>query len=282
MFTDPTPRRLAARIDAARAGADSGGEAFGVLLPLRSTGTEAPLFCIHPFIGLSWSYGGLTQYVGVDRPVYGIQSPALSGGQLPDTIEEIAALYLEHVRGVQPEGPYHLLGWSFGGVVAHAMAVQLRDAGEQVATVALLDSHLELVDGEDSVDENIRGVLGGLGIDIDLGPNDADLTIEDVVEMLGEVEGFPATLTADRLARVVESAGRAGEQIEAYRPRPFDGEVDYFVAGRDRTLGASQWTSSVRAISTHEVDVDHNAMTSPQALAAIGPVLDAVLRGIRD
>ena len=49
--------------------------------------------------------------------------------------------YVSIIRKIQPTGPYNLLGWSFGGLVAHAIATQLQDMGEEVALLALLDSY---------------------------------------------------------------------------------------------------------------------------------------------
>ena len=55
----------------------------------------------------------------------------------------MASDYLEQIRRIQPNGPYHLLGWSFGGYVAHSMAAQLEQQGEKVALLALLDSNVD-------------------------------------------------------------------------------------------------------------------------------------------
>ena len=59
----------------------------------------------------------------------------------PGSIEEMADDYLAEIRKIQPHGPHHLLGWSFGGLVAHAVAVRLEAVWEEVALLALLDSH---------------------------------------------------------------------------------------------------------------------------------------------
>ena len=59
----------------------------------------------------------------------------------PHTIDEMAADYLKLIRKIQPAGPYNLLGWSFGGLVAHAIATQLQSTGDEVALLALLDSY---------------------------------------------------------------------------------------------------------------------------------------------
>ncbi|KIX77109.1 hypothetical protein SF23_13880, partial [Streptomyces sp. MBRL 10] len=99
--------------------------ALDVLLPLRPGGTAAPLFCVHPAAGISWVYSGLLRHLDPDRPVHGLQARGLRGGS-PSSVTEIAEDYVRQIRAVRPEGPYHLLGWSFGAVVAQAMAVALQ------------------------------------------------------------------------------------------------------------------------------------------------------------
>ncbi|MBM4508965.1 hypothetical protein GS421_03455 [Rhodococcus hoagii] len=98
---------------------------------------EPPLFCVHPLSGLAWSYAGLAGSTG-GRPLYGLQATGEDG--MPDGIGELAARYVDRVRAIQPQGPYHLLGWSLGGNIAHEMAVRLQDIGEDVASLTILDA----------------------------------------------------------------------------------------------------------------------------------------------
>ncbi|MDJ0001068.1 thioesterase domain-containing protein, partial [Rhodococcus ruber] len=71
--------------------------------------------------------------------VYGLQDPGISNRDAaPSSIEEFAFVYVRMIRDVQPHGPYHLLGWSLGGVIAHAVATQLQSEGEDVALLALV------------------------------------------------------------------------------------------------------------------------------------------------
>ncbi|MEU0507577.1 amino acid adenylation domain-containing protein, partial [Nocardia sp. NPDC005998] len=74
IFTDPTPATLAGRIDARLRGLDEPdtGDVLAVVLPLRAAGAEAPLFCVHPAVGLAWGFSGLVQHLDPDRPVYGL------------------------------------------------------------------------------------------------------------------------------------------------------------------------------------------------------------------
>ncbi|MET7456743.1 amino acid adenylation domain-containing protein [Streptomyces sp. NPDC005574] len=115
--------------------------AFDVVLPIRTRGTEPPLFCIHPGGGVSWCYLPLARQVPQEIPLYGIQARGLDGGgEVAGSAREMATYYLEQIRAIQPSGPYRLLGWSFGGNLIHEMAVQLRAAGEQVGALVLLDA----------------------------------------------------------------------------------------------------------------------------------------------
>src|SRR5262249_62199029 len=92
-----------------------------VLLPLRTSGRSRPLFCIHPAGGLSWSYSALMQHLPAGHPIYGLQARGIPEPQMnPQTLDEMAADYLASIRQLQPNAPYNLLGWSFGGPAAHS------------------------------------------------------------------------------------------------------------------------------------------------------------------
>src|SRR4029453_11314782 len=110
LFNAPSVAELANQLNAA----PSNNE-FDPILPIRTPGNGAPLFCIHPVGGLAWSYAGLAKIIDGDRPIYAVQTPALKHpGYGPASIAEMAADYIARIRTIQPHGPYHLLGWSFG------------------------------------------------------------------------------------------------------------------------------------------------------------------------
>ncbi|MFD6106776.1 alpha/beta fold hydrolase, partial [Nocardia salmonicida] len=149
VFAAPTPRALAARIDAVDPrtqrpadGLASLGSRLDPVLELRAEGSVPPLFCIHQIGGTAWKYAPLARLLRAERPIIGLQMPQLTE---PDkqtrTLDELAQFYLDAVRRIQPQGPYHLLGYSLGGNLAHAMAAILEAEGEQVGYVGLLDSH---------------------------------------------------------------------------------------------------------------------------------------------
>jgi amino acid adenylation domain-containing protein/non-ribosomal peptide synthase protein (TIGR01720 family) len=281
MFLDPTPAGIAHRLELP-ARATGVEEALAVVIPLRAQGRGTPLFCVHPGIGLSWGYAGLVRYLPPDRPVYGLQLPAISGEPLPESIEQLARRYVDEIRNIQPEGPYDLLGWSLGGIIAHAMAVELRASGDEVATLALMDSYPE--DGEQPAvgQLDLRELLRGLGVETDLSDN--QLTYERAAQLLGETFGAEAGVTAEHLERI--AAGYENSKRLGYRfvPRVYDGNVLFFPAMRNgdggaRARSAEEWRSLVTGrIDEQPVDCGHNDMIEPQSLAVIGPVLARSLK----
>ena len=114
---------------------------------LQPTGALAPLFCIHPAGGFVAIYEPLAQRLGTDRPVIGLQSRTLqTGASEHDSLASLAHEYARLIRSHQPQGPYHLVGFSVGGLLALAVAQVLEAEQQKVALVALLDSDLRVVD----------------------------------------------------------------------------------------------------------------------------------------
>ena len=111
------------------------------LVPIRPRGSLTPLFCVHPASGVIFPYYGVANYFEPDRPLYAIQDPAVEADRTPrDHVEEMAADYVEAIKEVQPHGPYHVIGWSFGGYLAYEMARQLTLQGETVGLVGVIDT----------------------------------------------------------------------------------------------------------------------------------------------
>ncbi|MEV6364243.1 non-ribosomal peptide synthase/polyketide synthase [Nocardia asteroides] len=270
-FTDPTPAVVVERL---RAQDDSADDAFAVLLPLRVGGTGAPLFCLHPVGGVSWSFAGLARHLGPDRPIYGLQSPALTADEpLPATVEAWAQRYVEAIRAVQPDGPYHLLGWSLGGLLAHAVATRLQAEGAEVASLAMMDSWLG--EGPERTPlPTVGDLLGGLAGDA----LDVTFDADGLAAAAAGLGGPLAALDRTRLARIVDAATASMSMVDAYRPDRFDGDLVYFAATADDPTGArgaASWGTAITGdVHRHGIDVTHWAMASEAALARIAAVLD--------
>lgn len=108
---------------------------------IQPRGRKPPLYLVHGVGGgMQWGYEHLARCLGPDQPVYMIQCHAARGLPEPATIEEMAARYVRDIRAAQPNGPYHVGGYCFGGNVAFEMARQLHQLGAQVGVVALINS----------------------------------------------------------------------------------------------------------------------------------------------
>ena len=110
------------------------------LVPIQPHGKQPPLFCLHPIGGNILEYYPLANYLGQEQPIYGIQSQGLDGNQTPlESVEEMASCYIKDITTIQPHGPYFLVGYSFGGLLAFEIAQQLQAQGERIALLAILD-----------------------------------------------------------------------------------------------------------------------------------------------
>ncbi|GAA0263883.1 hypothetical protein GCM10010492_76160 [Saccharothrix mutabilis subsp. mutabilis] len=235
VFEAPTVAKLVPRL-----GVDTGSP-LDTLLPLRAGGSGPALFCVAPATGLAWSFAALLAHLP-DQPVYGLQPVADEGFT---SIADLAASYVRRVREVQPSGPYRLLGASFGGLVAHEMAVVLRERGEAVELVALLDSF--------PFPDAWR----------DLPPAGDD----EVAALVGDLDQLP----------VVRGAFARNSALgAAWTPRRFDGEVLLFEATEGKTPdwpGPQSWESHVDGMAVHRLVTTHNGMVTARALAWVGAVL---------
>ncbi|GAA4703571.1 hypothetical protein GCM10023263_46960 [Phytohabitans rumicis] len=238
----PTPAGLAARLDARDTRHD-----LEVLLPLRTHGSRPPLFCVHPASGVSWPYAGLLRYLGPEQPLYGLQARGFTDTDaLPATVEQMAADYLDRIRSVQPAGPYHLLGWSFGGLVAHAIATRLQEEGERVALLAVLDAY----------------PIGVEAVDVDLA----------VSSVRGEVDLSATSLAPGTIDAVVANHIKLHN---GFTPGAYDGNLLLFQAVPGIAGADSVWLPYVTGrIDLHRVACDHQSMLRQPALARIGPILD--------
>ncbi|GAB1644402.1 non-ribosomal peptide synthetase [Krasilnikovia sp. MM14-A1259] len=256
LFDAPTPSAVARRLS----GTGTPDDGLGVLLPLRGTGVEPPLFCIHPAAGISWVYSGLLGHLDPQIPVLGIQARGLYGAEEPPASFTAAVDdYLAIIRTVQPDGPYRLLGWSYGGVVAHAVATRLQATGHDVTLLALLDS-------------------------IAVPPVHAGLTRAEaesaLLESLGAEDPF-ADLTPERRARILDIFVRNSELGLQYIPGRFNGDLLFFTAAEGRAdddSAAASWRPWVTGeVRNHQVACVHGLMTRPESLANVGPVIAAAL-----
>ncbi|WP_231912654.1 thioesterase domain-containing protein, partial [Rhodococcus sp. EPR-157] len=279
-----TPAKLAARIERDPGTSEAGGP-FDVLVSLREGSSEQALFCFHPITGTAWAFAGLAPYLDSDCAIYGLQSPALSGERvLPTAIEDWAELYVREIRAVRPTGPYHLLGWSMGGVLAHAVAVRLRALGHEVATLAVMDATIGTTEGRTTALPTMVDLVGEFGGDDDR--DLAELDVQGVADLAATLPPPFDALTRERIEIIVDGIGHSAQVLAAYEPVEFDGDLLYFTAGLDDPSGesgVSTWQCAVNAERTvnYPIATSHWKLASPTALERIGPILNKWILGGR-
>lgn len=111
------------------------------LVEIQPKGDKTPIFCAPAADGFTRVYYELSNCLGDNQPVFGLDSPGIYGLPLPNTLEEMAADFIQEIRQAQPHGPYVVLGYCSGGTVALEIAQQLIASGEQVAMLGLIETY---------------------------------------------------------------------------------------------------------------------------------------------
>jgi thioesterase domain-containing protein len=255
-----------------------------------------PLFCVHGVGGDALCFFPLARRLGAAQPCYGLQALGLAPGELPlERLEDMAARYLAELRRVQEHGPYLLAGWSFGGLAAFEMALQLRAAGEAVALVAILDGDTGLPAGAPTsllaAGDDLTPLL------LDMARYAAGIWGKDLGLQAAELAGRDPELQLQlfvaraRAAGLVHQAGSL-EQVRrlvavfranvaayrAYRPRPYDGNLLLVRAAASVTgepdLG---WETLAAAVSRHQAPGNHVTLLAEPHVAALAGLLQSAI-----
>jgi thioesterase domain-containing protein/acyl carrier protein len=265
------------------------------LVTLRETGTRSPLFCVHGIGGTVFCYEALARELRPEQPVYGLEARILDRDrEAGESIEAIAERYLAAIREVHPEGPYHLCGWSFGGVVAFEMAQQLSRAGASVGALVLLDSpaplerlragpRTDLLGYLDAIADTVRA--RGLDVDPDelraLGAVEARARLAERMAQAGWFSKAHAEEIVGGMAATMNAHERA---LRSYIPRPYAGPLTLLCA-RDRDdrggpVDPSDFDWSplcAGSLHVHVVPGTHATMVLPPQVGELARVLDRVL-----
>jgi thioesterase domain-containing protein/acyl carrier protein len=217
---------------------DASSMTWSSLVELQPSGSQAPLFFVHPAGGNVLCYLELARCLGSDRPFYGFQTPGLYQERaLYTRIQDLASYYIEEMRTVQPEGPYLLGGWSLGGIVAYEMAQQLVAQNQKVSQLLLLDSGVRIlteVDGEEHIEEDdALKLIGIFGVALpvskeDLDPLEGDERIDYVLKKATSMNLLPPDVDvaqAYSFLKTFRTNERAGRK---YVPHVYPGIVTLF------------------------------------------------------
>jgi nonribosomal peptide synthetase DhbF len=268
VFQAPTPAGIAELVS----GDTDIPTTIDPVLPISTRGTAEPLFCVHPVSGVAWCYTALRRHLPADRPVYGLQ---VDLDHRPADAAELVDSYVRRIRAVQPEGPYHLLGWSLGGNIAHAVAAEL---GAEVAFLGLLDSYpATMASGEFDVASAILTTMAkDLGLDLEGALRDG-AALDSGRAAVARGFGLPE----DTLTGLADHCGRLLAVLRDTTPGTVRGDLLFVTAERsraNRSGGPERWQPFVTgAIEEHRVDCGHFDLLKPGPAARIGELLTARL-----
>lgn len=261
------------------------------LVALKPEGAREPLFIVHGVGGNVISFYGLARRVAANRPVYGVQAQALlAGSPALLRMEDLAAFYLAEMRVLQPQGPYHLLGYSFGGTLALEIAQQLRAAGQEVALLGMLDARTRRFDQEQ---------LGGLSAPEKVGQrvtrlrgNTETLSVEArrdylLAKLHTRAIRYAALIAGSLGLRSLPASFKDAEEINRaainrYEPKPYDGTMTLFRARDQEYPNAARelgWKQIIRGeILIREVDGNHERLFLEPGIDALADYLNEALR----
>ncbi|QXH97345.1 amino acid adenylation domain-containing protein [Pseudomonas ogarae] len=170
----------------------------------------ANLFCFHPSTGHVQDYRTLLTPLS-GWHLWGLQAAYLTDDStaLGGDIESLGALYVEHLRQQQPQGPYHLLGFSLGGLLAIAAAARLESQGEEVAFLGIIDSQYQHQSPEDSVEALLESASQALTPDSQAVLRQLPSPI--MAALLAQLDALPP---AARLPELVQWARQQGLQLD--------------------------------------------------------------------
>lgn len=235
------------------------------LLPLRES--DGPtLFCFHPASGFAWQFSVLARYLSPRWSITGIQSPRPQGPMASAaSLDEVCEHHLRTLLAQQPHGPYYLFGYSLGGTLAQGIAARLRQRGEAVAFLGLLDTWPP--ETQNWAEKEANGLDPEVLAEIDR-EREAFLAAQQGQapgELFSAIEGNYAD--AVRLLTTAHSA-------------KFDGKATLFVAEKTRQEGMDPqvvWGPWVEELEVFSQNCAHVDIISPQAFEAIGPVVREIL-----
>ncbi|HEY6351464.1 MAG TPA: thioesterase domain-containing protein [Candidatus Angelobacter sp.] len=221
---------------------DAGGVPASVLAPIRTAGTNPPLFLAHPVGGGVIAYHDLAKYLRAEQPVYALQNLDSSDEdeQKPLRIEDMAARYIEAIKTVCPDGPYLLGGSSMGGTVAFEMGVQLRAQNRPVSLIAMLDTparvipHMTGQEGHSPLAVELATlasiIASGYRKQCQLSLADLDVLkpeeqIHSVFHQLQQQQLISANSSSSAFRIALMAFVKNLNALEKYVPRTYDGEV---------------------------------------------------------
>ena len=238
------------------------------LVPISPEGNRPPLFCIAPVNHSALCFREITKNLDSAQPVYGIEG---SEQILQSPLEEAAADFARIILNTAPSGPFCLVGYSAGGVIAFEAARQLLEKGGQVDFLAMLDSNSPVKNPPAGILSKLRGFYQ------DKGHRAARVRnrILKVICRAGLPAPQPGKIVDDAELEQLQFFARVRDWQLNYTPQPFPGRVVYFEAQHPPEEKATkEWKRFTRELEVHPIAGNHVQMvTSPPLTSTIGAII---------
>ena len=273
LFEYPTIKKLASLLQS-----DKKETLWKSLVPIKPSGSKAPVYIIHGS-GLNvLNFSSISLYVDEEQPVYGLQAKGLNGADEPlNNMEEIAADYISQIIEHNPEGPYAIAGYSFGGYVGIEMARQLRSMGKKVKMLAMFDTNAEEQNYNYSFLKKLtvksarqfRKLLWISSSLLKQPKTTINYQLGYAKNKTKSVASYIGLSAKEEIQGSLAEFMRISEQHDIaynnYRIKPFDGVIDVFKAKRRiyfiddlKFLGWKKY--ALKGVRIHDVPGDHKTM----------------------
>lgn len=251
------------------------------LVPIQTKGSLPALFAIHALGGNVLCYFELSRQLGDNQPFYGLQQ--INSNETDQTLVMMASKYIEEIRKIQPQGPYHLVGWSFGGILAHEIAHQLEQQGEQIAFLGLIDSALpkdipamEDLDEIDALMYFAHDIAGRSSIQLDLHREElsviaSEKRFEYLFEKIKQAGLLPDAVSVDAFKQLFVKCMQMIAKGKQHHPHPIKISIIYFNASSkefEYTKNSQDWAAYTKGeFEVYELEGNHYSILSSPKLA---------------
>jgi amino acid adenylation domain-containing protein len=288
----PTIAQLAQRLEETEHALD-----WSSLVPMRPEGSKPPLYIVHGAGLTVMIFNSLAKNLDPDQPVYGLQAKGLNGIDEPlDNMEAISAHYVYEILQHNPDGPFCLAGYSFGGFVAFEMARQLQALGKEVKMLAIFDTAADNTSVQFEplwkrlIRKTFRQFPKMVFILRSLGRHPGETIRYQTSffrkKMRQPLERFGLLPEEKNELDTLEHAAKINEKLEIaynnYRLEPLNIEVDLFRA-KTRLFFVSDprylsWRKyALKGVTVHDVPGDHKTFLMDPHYKTLASVLQACL-----
>jgi thioesterase domain-containing protein len=244
------------------------------LMPLQPLGSKAPLYCVHAVGGSALTYFPLARALGYDQPLLAFQAPALSGKTDPtDDTGAMASLYTAEILQRQPAGPFYMVGFCFGGIVALEMAYKLSRITNSESAVILLDSSsaYEGSDAESRPYKTLTEYVLRIDFDVSELKHISHTRALAAIRTAAIAQGrFAGDVTVEQLATIYDVVAAHCRAAISYRPRSYSFPCLLVRGNAESEIGRDLgWSPYISALTVEELPVNHVQLVDPEGAALL-------------